>query len=112
MSLKNKIGEGQYVDFAKLIPKDRVMMEDDNRVQLVMKGGGTFFVPANESSTVISNLHRWDQAFRVFSDVYCHFNLTRSTELIQYSHVIHTAALTYVWDNVYAYEGISDSTLL
>ena len=39
---KTKIIEGQYVDFAKLIPKDRVIAEEDNWVQLVIKGGNTF----------------------------------------------------------------------
>ena len=28
----------------------------------------------------------------------------RATELIQYNHIIHTAALTYVWENVYLYD--------
>ena len=106
MAIKQRIKEGQYVNFAKLIPKDKVLTEDDNRVQYIMKGGGTFFVPASESpsSTAITSVTKWDQAFHVYSDIYCHFNPTQSTELIQYSHVIHTAASSYVWDNVYAYD--------
>ena len=55
-SVKVKIIEGKYVDFAKLIPQDRVMAEEDNQVQLVMKAGSTFFVPAIESNTHISNM--------------------------------------------------------
>lgn len=103
-STKKKIEDGQYIDFAKLVAKDRVLAEEENRVQLVMKGGSTYFVPVNESPTAISNVHRWDQAFRVYSDIYCKRHPNRSTELIQYSHVIHTAAAGYVWDNVYAYD--------
>ena len=102
---KDKIKAGQYVDFSKLVPKDRIFTEDDNRVQLIIKGGNTYFVPASDnSSTTISSINHWDQAFRVLSDIYCKFHPNRSTELIQYSHVIHTAAAMYVWDNVYAYD--------
>ena len=103
-STKEKIKIGQYVDFARLVPKDRVLAEDNNCVQLVMKGGGTYFVLASESTTLINSVSRWDQAFRVFSDIYCKFNPNRSSELVQYSHVIHTAAVMFVWDNVYAYD--------
>ena len=91
------------MDFAKLIPRDRVMAEEDNQVQLVMKAGSTFFVPAIEGNTHISNMTKWAQAFRVYSDIYCHAHPDRSTELIQYSHVIHTTATTYTWDNVNMY---------
>ena len=103
--IKERIIRGQYVDFSKLIPKDRIQMEESaQKMQLVMKGGNTFFIPASDNVTVISNIQRWDQAFRVFSEIYCRQNVNRSTELIQYSHVIHSAASTYVWDNVYAYD--------
>ena len=98
---KTKIIEGQYVDFAKLVPRDKIISEEDNRVQLVMHSGGTYFVPAKDNSTNISGLGRWDQAFRVYSNVYCKANPCRATELIQYSNVIHTAASAYIWDNVY-----------
>ena len=104
IAIKNKIIEGQYVNFSKLLVKDRVLTEDDNRVQLIMKGGSTYFVPASDNSNGINSLVKWDQAFRVFSDIYCKAHPQRSTELIQYCHVIHTAASGYVWDNVYAYD--------
>ena len=100
---KAKIVEGQYVDFSKLVSKDRVWTEEDHRVQLIMKGGSTYFVPANNGSTSITSIHRWDQAFHVFSEIYCKAHPNRATELIQYCHVIHTAAVSYLWDNVYAY---------
>ena len=69
-----------------------------------MKGGEAYFVPANEAGQTISSVSKWDQAFRVFSDIYCQANPSRSTELIQYSHVIHSAAATFSWDNVYSYD--------
>ena len=30
--------------------------------------------------------------------------LERAAELVQYNHIIHTAASTYIWDNVYVYD--------
>ena len=65
-TIKAKIVKGQYIDFSKLVPKDRVWTEEDHRVQLIMKGGSTYFVPANDGSTSITSIHRWDQAFCVF----------------------------------------------
>ena len=41
-SLRKKIGVGEYVDFAKLMPKDKVNNEEDNRMEMVNKGGMSF----------------------------------------------------------------------
>ena len=70
-----------------------------------MRGGKTFWVPAADHEVQsIHNFSKWEQAFRVYSDIYLRSHPARSTELIQYNHIIHTAALTYVWDNVYTYD--------
>ena len=37
-----KIIAGEYVDFLKLIAKDRLLQEDDQRLEVVMWGGKTF----------------------------------------------------------------------
>ena len=68
-----------------------------------MRGGRTYWVPVGETTNVTS-FSRWEQAFRVFSDIYNRHQPDRSTELIQYNHIIHTASLTYVWENVYTYD--------
>ena len=39
ISLREKIQEGAYVDFAKLIPKDRVTEEGDQRMEMVNHNG-------------------------------------------------------------------------
>ena len=101
-----KIINHEYVDFAKLIAKDRVM-DEDRGVELVpmLKGGKTVFAPTHDrDSTAITNYARWEQAFRVYSAIFSREFPTRAHELIQYNHIIHTAALTYVWSNVYAYD--------
>ena len=38
-----------------------------------------------------------------FSDIYMRAHPHRSAELVQCNHLIHTAAQTFVWDNVYMY---------
>ena len=56
------------------------------------------------ATVAINNFAKWEQAFRVFSNIYCKFNPHRSSELIEYNHVIHTIALAYTWENMYMYD--------
>ena len=100
----DKIVNGEYVDFSRLIPKDKLLAEEENRMQMINKDGQMFFVPANGDKFSINSFNRWEQAFRVFSDVYTRAHPARSSELVQYNHIIHTASLSYAWDNVYLYD--------
>ena len=102
-STQEKIKKSEYVDFAKLISKEQ---GDENKMELIFKNGQTYFVPAvdRENLNVISSLFKWEQAFRIFSNIYPSVNPGRVTELIQYNHIICTAAGEYLWDNVYAYD--------
>ena len=100
-----KIEKGQYVDLARLIPRDRLDEEDDNTMQMVVKQGKTFWKPSSlYEGVTINNIAKWEQAFRVFADIYTRAHPHRATELIQYNHIIHMTASTYVWDNVYLYD--------
>ena len=68
---QEKIIRGDYVDFGQLVPKDRILTAEDNRYEMVIKEGKTFWVPANSHEVAsISNYNRWEQTFRVFSDIY------------------------------------------
>ena len=98
-----KIGRGEYVDFGKLLPKDRIVSEEDGRMELVIKNGKTFWMPVTESVN-INNFSRWEQAFRIYTNVYTGFHPHKAGELIQYNHVIHSIAGLFIWDNVYAYD--------
>ena len=98
-----KIQKGEYIDFSKLIPRDKVVVEEDSRLELVVRNGRTFWTPVTPGVT-INNFQRWEQAFRVFSNIYCKTNPTRATELIEYNHIIHTISQAYSWDNVYLYD--------
>ena len=98
-----KIQRGDYVDFGKLIPRDQVLVEEEQRLEMVIKGGHTYYMPVSESSSINSFLH-WEQAFRVFANIYTKTHPERSSELIEYNHIIHTISLSYTWDNVYMYD--------
>ena len=102
-STYNKIVKGEYVDFGKLLPRDRALAEEDGRMQLVIRGGQSFWTPVSDA-VHINGFGKWEQAFRVFSNIYTKAYPHRASEMIQYNHIIHTIAQTYVWDNVYLYD--------
>ena len=104
-SLKHHIMQGEYVDFVRLIPRDRIQSEEDQRMEMVNRGGLSYWVPVSERNTAtISNIACWEEAFRIYSRIYTEGNPTQAIELIQYNHIIHEAALEYPWENVYVYD--------
>ena len=104
-AIQNKIINNEYVDFSRLITKDRLTKEDDHCMELISKGGQTFFVPVSDhEATGISSFHKWEQAYRIFSNVYTRRYLHKASELIQYNHIIYSASLSFVWENVYSYD--------
>ena len=63
----------------------------------------TYYIPVQEKASIHSYA-KWEQAFRVFANIYSKVNPHRSTELIDYNHIIHTILTVYHWDNVYMYD--------
>ena len=105
MTLQNKIWNHEYIDFARLKPLDKVTKEDDHCMELVSRGGQTFFVPVSDRETTgITSFSKWEQAFRIYSNLYTKRYPNKASELIQYNHIIYTASLTFSWDNVYQYD--------
>ena len=105
-ALKQKIQNGEYIELERLLPKPSGGIEstDDGEVlELVSRGGQTYFAPARDRAK-ISNVCKWDQAFRVYAAIYSEANPNRSTEIWQYIYVIHKAASVYNWDNVSFYD--------
>ena len=104
-NLRKRIEEGYYVDFNKLLPKD-VARDEDGILELVYKDGKTYWVLASTvgNNNEISSFAKWEQAFRVYSNIYTAAHPDRATELIQYNHLINTAALTFAWENIYMYD--------
>ena len=104
-NLCDKIKRGDYVDFARLLPREKASNFQDDKLELIYRNGQTFFVPARDRDiTGIANFNRWEQAFRVYSNVYLKEHPDRAAELIQYNHIIFSASSTFVWDNVYQYD--------
>ena len=107
-SLWAKICKGEYVELEHLIVKDKCVaghaMRDEGVLELVTRDGHTFFAPARDRDNKISNIKRWDQAFRVYAAIYSEANPGRSAEIWQYIDVIHKAANSYAWDNVLYYD--------
>ena len=105
--MRNRIINHEYIDFVKLLPRDRVSRQEDNRMELINKGGSTYFIPVvdrENGSGGINNFSRWEQAFRVYSNVFSKAYPDRASELIEYNHLIFTASLSFSWDNVYRYD--------
>ena len=100
---QNKVQKGEFIDLAKLLPRDRIITEEDNRMQLIIKEGASYWVPMTDSLQ-ITGFNHWSQAFRVYTDIFARANPMRASELIQYSHVIHTISQQFTWDNVYMYD--------
>ena len=64
-NLRQKIFRHEYIDFARLLTHDRITCEEDHRMEIVSKGGMTYFVPVadRENTMTISSFNRWEQAF-------------------------------------------------
>ena len=75
-NLRQKIQCFEFVDFAKLLAKNRYS----------------------------HSYPKWEQAFRVYSNVLTSRFPGKSPELLQYNHTIHSAAMAYQWENVYSYD--------
>ena len=58
----------------------------------------------NREYGTINSFARWETAFRVFANIYTTRYPAKAAELLQYSHVIDTASLSYTWENVYYYD--------
>ena len=102
-NMKRWIQEGEYIDFSRLIPKDRVLSLSDNRIELFNNNGRPELRSVVESEH-IGSFSKWEQAFRTYCSIYTDKFPERAKQLLQYNHIIYSASLTYLWTNVYAYD--------
>ena len=103
--LKQKIECGEFVDLEKLLPNDKLKrLSEEGHLEWVTCDGNMFLVPASDRETKINGIRCWDQAFHVYTTIYCGANPGRSKEIWQYVSVINTAAVSYCWDNVASYD--------
>ena len=72
-------------------------------MELVVHNGKAFWSPVTENIS-INNFIRWEQAFRICSNIYTKRFPEKAPQLIEYNDLIHSISLHYVWDNIYAYD--------
>ena len=60
--LKSKIERGEFVELDKLFSKEGAMLNDAKKIELVNRGGTTFFAPVQDKDTKISSIQKWEQA--------------------------------------------------
>ena len=105
-SLKERIEKGKFVELEKLIQKKILQYDykEEGRMQLVNRDGVSYFIPTIDKETRIDGIKKWEQAFRVYTTIYCNANPSRSGEILQYVDIIHRAASIFNWDNVAKYD--------
>ena len=79
------------------------MGNDEQCMQLVTKGGLSYWVPADRDCK-ITNVCKWEQAFRIYVAIYCKAKPHRASEIWQYIYVINSVATAYSWENVAYYD--------
>ena len=102
-TLRKHIHAFEYVDFSKLLSKNRVYKDEDQRLEIVNHNGMTFLSRVADNIQISSYI-KWEQAFRVYSNILTSKYPAKATELLQYNHTIHITSMAYVWENVYAYD--------
>ena len=106
-TLHKKIINLEYVEFSKLIPHNKTYKDDETGqwLEIINKNGQSFLSPISERERVsITSYAKWEQAFRVFSNILTSRYPEKAPELLQYNHTIHSASTTFIWDNVYSYD--------
>ena len=103
-SIYNKIERGEFVELDKLLPRPKNGISSEPRTELIFREGRPVIVPHVDRSRIISGIHKWEQAFRVYAAIYSQANPSRSAEIWQYIFVINQAATAYTWNNVAEYD--------
>ena len=100
-----KIELGKFIELERLVPKTKVTLGLDNRLESINKDGYSYLVPASDKEIqAINSYKKWEVAFRVYGNIFTRANLSHTTEIYQYMDAIYTAASNYVWENVYMYD--------
>ena len=101
-----KIQREEFVDLEKLTPrlKNKFNLENQNKTELCIQDGHTYFTPYIDRERKITNFRKWENAFRVYATIYCQANQERSPEIWQYVYIINTASSVYSWFNVAEYD--------
>lgn len=103
-----KIENGDFVELSKLLPRDKVLPEDEfDKVEIVSKDGKPAFNPiVDKDSSIINCFKKWEAAFDVYAGVFVRAHPKRGPEIFEYKHTIRKASESFVWSGIYAYDKI------
>ena len=62
-AIQRKIVRGEYIDLARLLPRDKIVDEEDDAMQIVIKDGQTFWKPAKNCGhdvQVVNSIYKWE----------------------------------------------------
>lgn len=90
-TLKGKIVNGDYVDFAQLLDNE-VKGGEPFDMKLTVDDKGSIVWKSCKPKHQITTIHSWTSAFLVYSSVFLEGHPNRVQELLKYAHVIRTAA--------------------
>ena len=101
----DKVENKQFVNLDPFLPKiDAHNYQDEQKLDMVNRGGQVFWIPHTNRKQKVNNLQTWDQAFRAYMAIYTKKFPHEAAEMAQYVHTIHHAASKYTWDNVAYYD--------
>ena len=103
--MRKRIQRYEFVELGKLLPRNRMGDEDHQRLEIVNRNGMSYLSPVSERE--VNNIHsynKWEQAFRIYTNILTTKYPGKATELLQYNHTIQTASTSYHWENVLAYD--------
>ena len=85
ISVKRKIQNLEYIDLGKLVTKYKAIQDEGNqRLEFINKNGFTYLSPVSERDHVqINSYAKWEQAFRVYSNILTSKYPEKATELLQ-----------------------------
>ena len=106
-SLRANIEKGRVVELERLLKKKR-MPSQDEKIQIINRGGQMFYLPAadKETSIAINCYDRCEEAFRIYAGIYTKANPEHAVEIFQYIDDIKGAAQDNTWESVYEYDMI------
>ena len=103
-----KIKKGEFVELEKLLQKpEHLNYETNDRKSITIeREGEKFAIPCKIRDNKITNVRKWEQAFRVYATIYSQANPHRAAEIWQYVDIINQAAYKFNWESVAKYDFI------
>ena len=104
--MHERIEAGKFVKLKKLLVKDKPFTKpgNDSCMGLFTKDGLAYFAPMMDKETKITNVRKWEQAFRVYAAIYSKANTEHVSEIWQYMHTINSAVTSFQWHNIAKYD--------